>query len=86
MNAGADRSAFVDAIMASVVCTVVDDTVVAIVGECRRWLLLYDVIAVIVVSDVKAKSSRVDVAVAKEEHRTEDGLSKNVENTIEYRF
>lgn len=39
---------------------------------------------VVVVTDVKAKASRVDVAVAPEEESTEDWLGENVEDTVEH--
>jgi len=63
---------------------VVDDTVIGVTG--RYWFLLHDVVAIVIVPDVKTKCSRIDVAVAPDEHGTEDWLRKDIENTVEYSF
>ena len=60
----------------------------AIVGNCgsKATILLVCVGTVIVIADVEAEGSWVDVAVTPEKQGTEDWFGKDVENTVEHSF
>jgi hypothetical protein len=61
--------------------------VLAVLGSSSILLaLLVEHSIVVVVSDLEAEASGVNVPVAPEEKGTEDGLGEEVKDTIEYGF